>query len=506
METISISPRFFTHELNTYSDWEKAFWRELVQNSVDAECSKIEISVIQEDGRCKVSFFDNGPGMDETTLRDIYFQLGATGKEGADTIGGHGRARILTCFAHESYSIRTQNLLCSGKGGHFEIDAMQPLFKGCCVSVVISTTSAEEMERALKSYLKNCQLPCQVSVNGENFTEWLYRRRASRILTFGTVHTTKHVQNTTVARVRGVSMFERYTGCPTGTILEVEADKARTLLTVSRDSLKYDAQKELDAFITEITLNSKSINRDCATNKTEVFGRFRRVAGKKGAERERERRAAIAGTQETSLYGTSPAYAAAAYGAPSGDCTVTELEPAFPAPVIPYSVHYEDAPKSIASRARRFHPELISGKRLKLLAAWDATIQFVLEAIEEWRGEEILFLPGFAFGSMLGLHKEENTAEGEGHILYINPINSSGNIRVSCHNYAELYATAVHECTHVLRDYHDEEYASLITELTARTAGKMQEMKTRIREAVAEISKTGTTVPDPATEPTLVAA
>ena len=41
--TISLSPRFFENELKAYSDWREAFWRELVQNSVDAGCRNIDI-------------------------------------------------------------------------------------------------------------------------------------------------------------------------------------------------------------------------------------------------------------------------------------------------------------------------------------------------------------------------------------------------------------------------------------------------------------------------------
>lgn len=493
METIGISPRFFKHELNNYSDWKKAFWRELVQNSVDAKCSLINITLAQADGLCEVTFADNGPGMDERTMRDIYFQLGATGKEDADTIGGHGRARILTCFAHEAYEVRTQNLLCAGQGGHFEINNMMPILKGCTITVKLSEAESDQMERALRAYLETCQLPCRTTINGEEFNGWLYRRRATRILSFGTVHTNKNRQNNTVVRVRGVAMFERYSGCPTGTLLEIEAAKARELLTVSRDSLKYAAQSELDAFIAEITVDSKSINRDCSVNKTEVFGKFKRIAGKAAAERERERRAAAAGTQETILHGTERAWDG--QGRLAALCedgsSVLEL-PEENAPPIPYSVHYEDAPRAICSSAKRFHPEAISGNRLKLLAAWDASVQFVLETLEEWRDQEFLYLPGFAFGSGIGgLHKEERTAEGEGHMIYINPLDENGKIRVSCHDYAELYATAVHECTHVLRGYHDEEYAGLLTDLTRRTAGKLQELKARIREAVTEIARMG---------------
>lgn len=536
MEIIGISPRFFTHELNNYSDWEKAFWRELVQNSGDVNATRIETKIDQIDtaeltreisslqderaGRmtyggdtsaidsaleektkrlatlretypdpdkiCIISFADNGPGMDEDTLRNIYFQLGATSKEGADTIGGHGRARILTCFAHESYSIRTQNLLCKGHGGSFEIDNTLPFQKGCIVEVVLSQTHGHRMESILREYLASCQLPCAFLINDVPFTNWLYRRKATRTLSFGTVHTTKQKEYCMLIRVRGVVMFERYIGSKTGAIVEIDPVKSREMLTVSRDQLKYEAQHELNNFITEITLDNKSLSRDCSLNKTEIYGKFKKI-GKKREDAVKpaptEPKACGAGTSETIWFGQGLATAAYYIGNPP----VEEPETC----PLDFSVHYEDAPKSLSASARRFHKETISGNRLKLLAAWDATIAFFLEGLHTLYGEEILYLPGFVFGTGLGgLHKTEKVdAEEKGHIIYINPLDSEGKIKLSCKSIATLYAIGVHEVAHVRSDYHNEDWGGVVTELTLVTVEKTNELKTRIKNAVAEITQ-----------------
>jgi HSP90 family molecular chaperone len=42
MPTISLSASFFTKELHAYSDWQTAFWRELLQNAVDANATKVQ--------------------------------------------------------------------------------------------------------------------------------------------------------------------------------------------------------------------------------------------------------------------------------------------------------------------------------------------------------------------------------------------------------------------------------------------------------------------------------
>ena len=172
MQPIAISNRFFRHELNTYCRWPKAFWRELIQNSVDAGAKKLEFTCVNKDnGHCLAALQDDGPGIDEETLRNVYFQLGETTKEGAggDQIGGHGRARILTCFAHENYRIDTGLLTCRGEGGLFEITPTLRAKKGCYVEVEISAVGTGEMLCALQEYLGTCQLPCQATINGEPF-------------------------------------------------------------------------------------------------------------------------------------------------------------------------------------------------------------------------------------------------------------------------------------------------------------------------------------------------
>lgn len=487
METIGISPRFFTHELNNYADWETAFWRELIQNSVDENCSRIEIEIAQHSDGCHIKFCDNGPGMTEDTMRNIYFQLGATGKEKADTIGGHGRARILTCFAHEHYSIRTQNLLCNGTGGSFSIQNNLAFLKGCEVCVRISASQASSMETLLKDYLKWCQLPCFLSINGTPFQEWLYKRKATRTLSFGTIHTTKQKENTLAIRVRGVTMFQRYLSCKTSAIIEIDALKSREILTVSRDQLKWDAQHELNKFITEITIDNKSLSRDCSVNKTEIYGKFKKIGmQKEKKEKHGEHVTKLAGECETTWYGGNFQSAAFCTGTPATNASL-EIIPENNSPY-EFSVHYEDAPRQLNASAKRFHKENISGNRLKLLVAWDETIRFFLEEIHKSFFEETHYLPGFVFGTGIGgLHKIENSGDVKGHIIYINPLDENGKINLSCQDYSRLFAIGAHECAHTIHDYHNEEFAAVQTTLTQKTVDRVGELKTRIRNAIANI-------------------
>jgi len=362
------------------------------------------------------------------------------------------------------------------------VENNHPFLKGCIVSVALSESTASRMEYALRQYLETCQLPCSVTINKEGFSNWLYRRKATRVLSFGSVHTTKQREYCAIARVRGVAMFTRYIACKTSAILEIDPQKSREILTVSRDQMKHDAQHELNTFITEITIDNKSLSRDCSLNKTEIFGKFKTIGKRRdNAEEKTEEqpKASMAGTSEVLWHG---GFAAAAY------CTgELALAPEAPFPY-EYSVHYEDAPKHLNASARRFHKEAISGNRLKLLLAWDETLQFFLETLHDIFGEEIRYLPGFVFGNSIGgMCKTQKEEENEGHILYINPLDTDGKINLSCQDYARLYSIGAHEVAHIRSQYHNEEYASVLTQINERTVDRMGELKSQIRKAVATL-------------------
>jgi hypothetical protein len=262
MATITLSPSFFIKELQAYSDWRSAFWRELVQNSVDAGASKIWITFQEEAGLRRVSFLDDAGGMDLNTLEHVYFVVGETSKTGTDSIGGFGRAHILTCFAHRSWKIATKEWVCSGSGTQYEIAQSEKKQDGCLVQVVIGLASMDEMEYALDCYLKTCQLACEVRVNGKHFKEWAHRNRLAGQLSFGRVFLNKSkARYSVLVRVNGVHMFSRYTQAAWQIVIEIYPDRNRRVLTSNRDGLTCAAARELDDFIGSVWVSPSSAVR-----------------------------------------------------------------------------------------------------------------------------------------------------------------------------------------------------------------------------------------------------
>ena len=232
---VTIHKSFFKQERDGfYSDWSIAFWRELFQNSVDAGAQNIRIYIDQKEGRgsfgnfrtdppnvVRVVFSDDGCGMSYEVLDDVYFAIGNTTKTDEEgSVGGFGRARLMTCFSQDRYSILTQDNFVVGEGGHFDIYPLQEAlnifneferdiieqsssdeianntslrgvwhdrelvksaidnggFKGCRVEVDLGTerdlsysygqpANLEKMKRSLKTYLSESQIKPVVTIN-----------------------------------------------------------------------------------------------------------------------------------------------------------------------------------------------------------------------------------------------------------------------------------------------------------------------------------------------------
>src|SRR5208337_3452104 len=77
--TITIGPEFFITALKDYNDWPLKWWREAVQNAVDAGGHNVALGADkQPDGTMLVSCDDDGRGMDEETIIKKFLVLGAT--------------------------------------------------------------------------------------------------------------------------------------------------------------------------------------------------------------------------------------------------------------------------------------------------------------------------------------------------------------------------------------------------------------------------------------------
>jgi hypothetical protein len=240
-QTIILDKSFFIKERDTsYDWWQMAWWREQFQNSTDAGAKNIRITLKEAEARggfaeyrgseyknvVRVVFADDGCGMSRNTLQNVFFKPGRSTKVGdAGMVGGFGRARLMTCFAQDRYSILTKNSFVLGNGEKYQIyplataaETLKALeaaaeknapgvdvydnstikglrtdremienvilgngkkgYDGCRIEVDMETwktpgfegnkpASLEEIQSALKKYLLESQIKATVTINGQ---------------------------------------------------------------------------------------------------------------------------------------------------------------------------------------------------------------------------------------------------------------------------------------------------------------------------------------------------
>jgi Histidine kinase-, DNA gyrase B-, and HSP90-like ATPase len=513
MPAITLSPSFFKNELRAYTNWRMAFWRELCQNSVDAKASTIWIDfedIVSTDAGTnttakdlRITFEDDGPGIDRPTLEETYFVVGETTKTGPDqnSIGGFGRARIITCFAHKDFRIHTQKWLCQGTGTQYTIEEAPEPYEGCAITVTISPELAtmEAMEYALRSYLKTCQLQTNVYIRGTRFKEWTYKNRLVGQLGFGKIYLNKSkCSEGVLVRVNGVQMFTRCTAATWQIVFEIDPDQSRRILTSNRDGLAGDAANELDRFIGKIWVNPVSAARNHHQNTTTIFGstvyeiyraQKQQPAGAIDSSRSPNSEYTSPQTHngnnfpEYNLFrtptttGNPDPYNKNITPTTSNGNAHPEPNPRFKnllSPTLSY-VHTVDcsAPELLRA-AKLFLPNEISRIRSRLLHKWTDACAIAATELAQMEGTRFRFRTGFLFS-------EEDlgrcTLEGGIHALLVNPLNSEGLLSYKLSNrtdMAKLQAIAAHETLHMVESYHDERFAAKLTLLLGRILARAQ--------------------------------
>jgi hypothetical protein len=256
---VKVGQDFFTKGLRDYANWRWAWVRELVQNGVDAGSKTIKFTVVDNgDNTCTATCENDGPPMDKDVLFNKFLSLGGSTKDGNDgSIGGFGAAKICICLAHKSYSLHTGTIIVRGAGGEFEVLEAE-YFPGVKTVVHINAT-AESINREIRRFLKYTQGRADLKVfhNGVDTPLPLYKYRARRELSFGTVHVNKSYNSLVVVRVNGIPMFYDETLTDKCVILELNKSSLETL-TANRDGLQYKYQADFNKFLRELTVNKRS--------------------------------------------------------------------------------------------------------------------------------------------------------------------------------------------------------------------------------------------------------
>lgn len=513
MATIKLGPKFFRKERdNLYSDWPTAFWREMFQNSLDANASRIVVRLTALPKGCKVYFGDNGHGMTRDVLERVFFSLGETTKaEGSTGVGGFGRARILTCFAMESYSIRTRTLEVQGQAAEYNITDGHDDYEGCDFEVVIADKDATAMMTALKTVLGRSQLDgVVVEVNGARWTEWMYRRRLTRELDCGGVYVnnSQPSNNKIIVRVKGLYMFDLYTSARPQVIVEVDPTRSRQILTISRDSFHYAYQNNLTQFLAEVAVDKRSALKSrkrktklirgkgiIVSNSSRKMADPRRgsnfVVSESGLSLERQKVAEeinvnVGGSQAPEARGEEAEFETVDGPAASRPVDVVEAEvvegEAYARDLPSIYINDETENPKIAKIINNFDPnnwvnaiKNVRGRQepyrkgstyLKLLLAWRAAVEEAMRALLVKQNlRSVSWLVGWDFSD--DAEASHILVEGA-HAICLNPVDKDGQLRYkisSREDLMALMALAKHEVAHVVAKVHDEDFSTLHTNI-----------------------------------------
>lgn len=499
MASVVTPKSFYVKARRDYSNWRFAFWRENFQNSVDAGCSSIDISMNDlGNGSISVVFDDNGKGMSRDILENVYFRLGESTKGGSSSVGGFGLARILTCFSMKNYKITTQDNLVVGDGGEYSISDVE-FFNGCKLEVEIENESLGSMNDALSEYLRQSQLPCRVTVNGERWTKWCYRRTLTRQLSlddniFANVYVNKSGENgLLMIRVNGTIMYSQRTRAKAQVIVEIVPEIARDVLTAHRDGMTYKYQYVLNSFIQELSVDTTSALKSRFTNKSAVVlgqgmfsSRKKNTANNQKDMAESNQDLAVGSAsdlchasvgsipiaeftnKDEGAYTVSADYVAG-YRKVIGEKFLNDLP----------NIYIDDETESadVHSVINQYHPENwivkeVGGKTYnkgnkfyKLLMLWKIACQHAIDALMDFHPttDHIVWGLGWVFSEQVRARCRSVSA---GSVFLLNPVDEKGKVRFSLRDKKDLkvlMALAKHEVAHVIYSYHDESYASLLT-------------------------------------------
>lgn len=503
MPSVVVPSEFFKKERNSvYSDWKFAFWRELFQNSVDAGATEIKIELKRnEDGTTPVAFADNGCGMDQDVIDNVYFFLGRSSKDDGTSIGGFGRARILTCFSMTYYEIRTRDILVEGEGAQYEIKPSSSFFDGCELLIGVDA-SYGDLDRSLSAYLNFSNIQCSVCVNGAKWhgvgeDKKYLRHLEYRGVRFATAYSASgkasnpHVVSRVCVRVGGTAMFYQYIVPRRLIVIEVDPMCGLDALSASRDGFKDGYNYVYNEFVAEL-------NVDTQTSLRPRYKRKRQMCKGKGMIRSARMNSELTSLSSPDNNRTSKRSALSeVHWVGSGAAKMSHqglpadhkwerdedyeewLDETQQSPLCSVLHVVDTAKVGLIAAAKRYQMNGFSWsnngghvvwhkgrEKIKLLTVWKICLWHAVEAaILAGVTSDLVWSVGWIFSEHQEAVREELS---DGSFFLLRPVNNRGedifNIRDK-KSVKRMMALAKHEVAHVASKQHNEDYASALTEI-----------------------------------------
>jgi hypothetical protein len=163
---ITFSKRYFQNVKKDYGRFEDAWWREVIQNAVDAGATQITLGYEEnDDGTRHVWCDDNGRGMSTSMFENVFLALGSTTKEDSPgQRGGFGKAREMILFPWLGWEVISNDFQSRGMAFGGPNGEPKPLIRsiprrqGTNVSVIMPSDAFTDHSYS-EEYLNLCNLP-----------------------------------------------------------------------------------------------------------------------------------------------------------------------------------------------------------------------------------------------------------------------------------------------------------------------------------------------------------
>lgn len=275
---VKIPHSYFTEVTEDYGNWREMWWREVIQNAVDAGATKIECKVKEQaDGTWLVSCRDNGHGMDLDTIENVFFTLRASQKWGAARHGGFGEAKKLIALAWIKFRVLSRDVEVVGNGAEWPklgvYEGGEDI--GGTLIEVVMPADKHTQEAAAISYIQKCYIPnVQFTVNDELYSANLSSGEFKRNLSLGSkLFYNKHIKDLHAVMIRsnGLYMFDYSLPTDFKGVIFVEVypkkdfPRPQDIFVSSRMAFKYrvdeDLRAEVESVVSKATADIKQALR-----------------------------------------------------------------------------------------------------------------------------------------------------------------------------------------------------------------------------------------------------
>ena len=497
METARISKSFFRKEILNYANPWEDFIRELYQNSIDAGSKNIKISLHEiNDKETYVVFQDDGCGMTEEVLRNVYFHIGETTKDIGDYVGGFGKARILTTFAHEEYNIKTQDNIVSGSYAEFEISKSSEYFSGTFLKIKISENIIKLLNN-FQIYFNACNTE-KINLEIDGVAHVNYPRKLKLIdeLEFAKVYVDEKNKEFSecFTRVNGIQMYSEFlpSNAKNDIIIEIDKDKSKEVFLSNRNSIKYDYKKQINDLMSEIAINPLSSIKGRAFKYNVVYGKYRTIGEIIKNDDDYSDNYHCSDNEDLNKTNSNITEKRHDHSVAKNNKIKSKTEYQEEIMKINMMIQNESISECIYNSSKDFDPKnwiSLNNHKYKLFLMWDSFVEDILKITCKMYPNFIInFHTGFIFTDdkdKLAVNYQKN---GVFHIL-LNPISEFGyqKYRISDNlNVSQLISLAIHEVCHCLTIYHDEIFSSYMTALNGFVLNNVKILRQNARKRIKE--------------------